>query len=414
MGKGTIGTGTGQLKLVVDPAEPLRMVRDQLKGELRGSVLKLIHELFEQERLELIGEAWSRKGPGQGHSGGTDRGSVCLEGRRVSVRYPRIADATGSHAPQSYRALHAYDLMAEEVQQKLVRGVSTRDFQDVVGHIVEGTGLPRSTVSRAFVRASQKSLERINGRDLSKDQMLAIFIDGIGFGETLVVAAMGVSLDGRKVLLGLQEGHTENAGVVSALLDNLVDRGLVLTEHFLAVVDGAKALRSALLKRWEGRVLVQRCQVHKKRNVLEHLPPAYHAEVKRRMSVAYGMTDEAEARKLLLSLIEWLGSVNVSAAESLKEGLQETLTVARLSLPAPLRRTFSTTNPLESVFDGVRARSGRVKRWRKGRGQMVLRWAAATGLEVESRLHRIKGHKLMNLMLEALGTIHLDERKEVG
>jgi transposase-like protein len=225
---------------------------------------------------------------------------------------------------------------------------------------------------------------------------------------------MGVSVEGRKVLLGLQEGHTENATVVSGLLDNLVDRGLVLTEHFLAVVDGAKALRSALMKRWEGRVLIQRCQVHKKRNVLEHLPPAYQAEVRRRLSVAYGMTDEAEAKKLLLSLIEWLKQVNVSAAESLREGLDETLTVARLKLPEPLRKTFSTTNPLESVFDGVRWRSGRVKRWRKGKSQRVMRWAAATGLEVEGRLHKVKGHRLMNLMIEALRTIHLDERKEVG
>jgi len=180
------------------------------------------------------------------------------------------------------------------------------------------------------------------------------------------------------------------------------------------VIDGAKALRSTLLKRWEGRVLIQRCQVHKKRNVLDHLPPSYQAEVRRRLSVAYSMTDEPEARKLLLSLVEWLKQVNVSAAESLQEGLEETLTVVRLRLPAPLRRTFSTTNPLESVFDGVRWRSGRVKRWRKGEGQMVMRWAAATGLEVESRLHRIKGHKFMNLMIEALKTIHLDERKEVG
>jgi transposase-like protein len=300
------------------------------------------------------------------------------------------------------------------VQAKLVRGVSTRDYRDVIGQIVEGTALPKSTVSRAFVRASRMSLEQINGRDLSKELFVALFIDGIGFGETLVVAAMGVSMEGHKVFLGLQEGHTENATVVSALLDNLVDRGLTLTDHFLAVVDGAKALKSALLKRWQGRVVIQRCQVHKKRNVLDHLPPPYHAEVKRRMSVAYAMTDEVEARKVLLNLIEWLRQSNGSAAESLKEGMDETLTVVRLGLPEPLRRTFSTTNPLESAFDGVSSRTGRVKRWRNGRGQMVLRWAAAAGLQVESRLHRIRGHQLINLMVKALDDIHVDVRKEVG
>lgn len=414
MGKATTGTCPGQLKLVEDPEEPLRLVRDQLKAELRGSILHLINELFDQERRELIGEPWSRKTPGQARSGGTERGSIYLEGRRMPVSYPRVVDAAGSHAPAAYRALRSYDLMAEEVQAKLVRGVSTRDYRDVVGQVVEGTALPSSTVSRAFVRASLKSLEQINGRDLSKDLLVAIFTDGIAFGETLVVAAMGVSVEGQKILLGLQEGHTENTTVVSALLDNLVDRGLTLTDHFLAVVDGAKALKSALLKRWQGRVVIQRCQVHKKRNVLDHLPPPYHAEVKRRMSMAYAMTDEAEARKVLLNLIEWLRQANASAAESLREGMDETLTVVRLGLPEPLRRTFSTTNPLESVFDGVSSRSGRVKRWRTGRGQMVLRWAAAAGLQVESRLHRVRGHNLMNLMIEALNKIHVDERKEVG
>jgi len=414
MGKPTTAERPGQQNSGRDPQEVLREVRQQLQVELRGSVLKLIQELFQQERLELVGERWSRKGPGQAHSGGTEQGSIYLEGRRVPLRYPRVADAGSSHGLQSYRALRSYDLMAEEVQARLVRGISSRDYGDVVGQVVEGTGLKRSTVSRAFVRASQKSLDQINGRDLSKEQFVGLFIDGIGFADTLVVAVMGVSREGRKVLLGLQEGHTENTAVVSALLDNLVERGLALTEKFLAVVDGAKALRAALLRRWEGRVLIQRCQVHKRRNVLEQVPRTYHAQIRRRMKMAYGMVEEAEARKVLMGLVEWLGQVNGSAAESLKEGLAETLTVVKLRLPAPLRQTFSSTNPLESVFDGVRSRSGRVKRWRRGKGRMVMRWAAATGLQVEGRLHRVRGHRLINLMIEALETIHLDQVKEVG
>jgi transposase-like protein len=330
------------------------------------------------------------------------------------VTYPRISGGKGSQAPPAYRALRAYDLMAEEVQAKLVRGVSTRDFQDVAGQIAEGTGLGKSTVSRAFVRASARSLAQINGRDLSKEQFVAVFIDGIGFGDALVVAALGVTLEGEKRVLGLIEGHTENATVVASLLDNLVDRGLALTEKFLAVIDGGKALRAALVRRWQGRVVIARCQVHKKRNVLEHLPPSHQAEVGRRMSVAYGMRDHDEALKFLQKTVEHLRLINEDAARSLEEGLEETLTVVKLALPEPLRRTFSTTNAIESVFDGVRYRTGRVKRWRNGKGQMVMRWTAAAALETEKRFHKVKGHKLLHLLASALKGNQVDMVEKVG
>jgi transposase-like protein len=414
MAKSTAGSERGQEKSRRASPDLMRVLREGLKAQLRVGVMEFIEELFEEERRELIGEPWSRKTDGQARSGGSEEGSIYLEGQRIPVTYPRISGGKGSQATPAYRALRTYDLMAEEVQAKLVRGVSTRDFQDVAGKIAEGTGLGKSTVSRAFVRASARSLAQINGRDLSKEPFVAVFIDGIGFGDALVVAALGVTLGGEKRVLGLVEGHTENATVVASLLDNLVDRGLVLTEKFLAVIDGGKALRAALVRRWQGRVVIGRCQVHKKRNVLEHLPPSYQADIGRRMSVAYGMKDYDEALKFLQKTVEHLRLINEDAARSLEEGMEETLTVVKLALPGPLRRAFSTTNPIESMFDGVRYRTGRVKRWKNGKGQMVMRWTGAAALEIEKRFHKVKGHKLLHLLASALKGNQVDMVEKVG
>lgn len=411
MGKRTVRDDGGQQIGVT--IEPLGQLREELKLRMRATVLEAVGVMLAEERRELIGEPWSRKREGQARSGGSEQGSIYLEGRRMPVRYTRMADAGGSHMPATYRALRSYDLMSQEVQQHLVRGISTRDYGGVVSQIVEGTGLRRSSVSRAFVRASQKSLDMINQRDLSKWQLAVVMLDAIGFGESMVVVAMGITLEGQKVLLGLQEGHTENATVVGDLLDSLVERKLVLTDRFLAVIDGAKALRSALLKRWDGRVMIQRCQLHKKRNVIDYLPKQYHAEVRRRLTAAYGMKDAGEAQRMLLAMVSWLGNISESAAGSLKEGLEETLTVIQLGLPEILRKTLSTTNPIESIFDTVRSRSIRVKRWRTGKGHMVMRWVAATGLEAERRLNKIRGHRQIGQLLDALKG-HGQEVKKVG
>lgn len=415
MAKRTREASSGQLKLVPSREEVVAQVREELRTRMRLAVMNVIHGMFEEERRELCGEPWSRKGSGQARSGGSERGSIYLEGRRTPVVYPRVADERGSRAVSSYPALRSFDLLAQDVQEKLLRGVSTRDYGEVISEIVSGTGLGRDTVSRAFLRASKKALEEINSRDLSKHQFVALMIDGIGFGrQTTLVVAMGITVEGEKVFLGLAEGHTENAAVVGTLLDNLVSRGLALTDYFLAVLDGAKALKAAVLARWRGRVAIQRCQVHKKRNVLEHLPPSYQREARRRMNVAYGMKDYAEAKKVLENTVRWLEQISEPAARSLEEGMEETLTVVRLGLPDLLRQTLATTNPIESPFDGVRYRTRRVKRWKTGKGQMAARWAAGALLVVEKRLHKIKGHRLMSVLVDALSNQKLDEKKELG
>jgi putative transposase len=412
MAKRTAKQSTGQLKLLPSREQIEEQIREELRTRMSASMLEVVYAIFEEQKELLCGKPWTRKEPGQGRRGGTEQGSVYLEGQRVSVTYPRVVSGRESRAVDAYQALRSHDLLDPEVQTKLIRGVSTRDYSQVITKLAEGTGLGKDTVSRAFIRASKQSLEEINGRDLSKHQFVAIFIDGIGFGkETTLVIAMGVTREGEKVLLGLQEGHTENSTVVGTLLDNLVDRKLALADRFLAVLDGAKALKAAILARWRGRVVIQRCQIHKKRNVCEHLTPHHAHELKRRMNVAYGMRSYEEAKKVMENTLLWLDQISEPAAASLKEGLEETLTVVKLGLPDLLRRTFSTTNPIESILDGVRYRTHRVKRWRS-KGQMVARWASSALLVVEKRLHRVKGASLLSSLVQALEKV--DELMKVG
>ena len=413
MAKVTKEQSKGQLKLLPSREQVEEQIREELRTRMHASMLEVVYAIFEEEKEQLCGKPWARKEPGQQRSGGTEKGSVYFAGQRVPVTYPRVVDHERSRALGTYEALRSYNLLDPEVQAKLMRGVSTRDYSQVITKLAEGTGLGKDTVSRAFIRASKQSLEEINGRDLSKQQFVAIFIDGIGFGsDTTLVIAMGVTREGEKILLGLQEGHTENSTVVGTLLDNLLSRKLVLADRFLAILDGAKALKSAILARWKGRVLIQRCQIHKKRNVCDHLTPHHAHELKRRMNVAYGMRSYEEAKKVMDNTVLWLDQISEPAAASLKEGLEETLTVVKLGLPDLLRRTFSTTNPIESILDGVRYRTHRVKRWRSGKGQMVARWASSALLVVEKRLHKVKGASLLSNLVQALEKV--DELMKVG
>lgn len=393
------------------------LVRHQIRSTLRGVTLKLVEDLFREEVEALSGKPWSRKDTNGNrvYRGGSEQGRVRLEGQQIAVTRPRLRRGRPAREVplRSYEALQSYDLLDEEVQRKMMRGVSTREYGELLDELEGGLGLPRSLVSKAFARGSQKALDQINGRDLgSYGVFVTLMVDGQQFAGTHIMIALGITADGQKVLLGQREGHTENAEVVADLLQNLVDRKLALSDTFLAVIDGAKALRSALVRRWQGRVLIQRCQVHKKRNVLDKLPKHWHAEANRRINVAYTMAQHPEALKVLRDTVKWLQGINESAAASLEEGLEETLTVVRLGLPDILRRTFMSTNPLESVLDGVRSRTRRVKRWRKP--AMVSRWVASALLLVEKRLRRINGHRSMALLIEALKRQGVAIVKEVG
>jgi transposase-like protein len=298
----------------------------------------------------------------------------------------------------------------------MVRGVSTRDYERVVDLAAEGFGVKRSSVSRSFVKATAQEIAALAERRFDGVRFVAVFIDGKEYaGETMIVV-LGITEQGEKRILGLRQGATENSEVVTSLLEDLRERGVDASQPTLFVLDGAKALRAAVKRVFGKNAIVQRCQVHKARNVKAHLAEKHHDELARQLSAAYSETNYERALEALKTTAAWLARISPTAAASLREGMEETLTVVKLGLPELLRRTLATTNPVESALSVAAKVTARVKRWRDG--DMRERWCTAGLLRAEEGFRRIKGHKQLHLLLAALqrlaNTQPLDERKKTA
>jgi transposase-like protein len=299
-----------------------------------------------------------------------------------------------------YHAMQSPEAMPEAALKRMVRGVSTRNYEEVVDVARDGFGVKKSSVSRAFVKATAAAIRELSSRRLDQERLLAIFLDGVEYaGETMLVA-LGVTETGEKKVLGLRQGASENAAVCTSLLEELCERGLDTSQPILAVIDGSKALAAGVKRIWGPKALVQRCQIHKRRNIEAHLPKKHHDELKRQLNVAWHQTDYEQAKKQLLTTSRWLERLNPAAANSLREGMEETLTVVKLGLPELLRQTLATTNPIESALSVTRTVTGRVTRWRDG--DMRLRWCTAGLLRAEQRFHRIDGYRHLSQLARAL------------
>lgn len=388
---------------LAESRSPGAVIRDALRRQLHAAMRGLVHDLFEQEVTALCGPRYGRDRPAESVRAGSEQGSIYWDGRREPIRRPRVRNEPNEVRLESYDALRDYDLFSDEVQRLLIRGVSTRDFSELTEKLDDDLPLSKSSVSRAFQRASQGDLDELNGRDLSGETYCCLMIDGVEKAGSHVVVALGFTTRGSKRILGLREGATENGEVVKDLLQSVLDRGLCTTPQILFVLDGAKALRKAVKAHWGARALVQRCEEHKIRNVRAYLPARLQSEVERRMRAAYGMKTFTEALTVMQGIIAWLSDHHEPAARSLREGLEETLTVHRLCLPDLLRRTFRSANPIESMFDKVQYRSKRVKSW-KGRTQ-VARWVASSLLLHETKFRKIRGYKQMHVLLTALDNV---------
>ena len=388
-------------------------IRELVESEMRGAILKTIYALFTQEVEQLCGSPFARKGEELCHRAGSDPGSVLAAGQRVAIKKPRVKKNGSEYELESYQALRDYDVLSDRIKNHMLAGVSTRDYDLLLEEMSNGLGLKKSAVSEAFVKSSKGALDEVNGRDLSAMKICSIMVDGIGFGDRTVIAAMGVTDKGKKKILGLREGDSENWELCRDLFENLVARGLDATLPYLFVIDGAKALKKAIRKVFGERAPVQRCIRHKERNVLSYLPEERHIEFRRRWKLVHGCADYVVAKREYDSLLHWLSQVNHASAESLREAELETLTVIKLGLSGLLRKTFLSTNPLESAFSLVQPKVARVKNWRSGADQIV-RWAAATLLEAESRVHSIRGHKEVPILLAALQQFTLAEEKKLA
>jgi putative transposase len=327
---------------------------------------------------------------------GSEPGQVTLGGRRVRVRRPRVrtTDGTGELPVPSYQAFAATDLLDQLAVERMLAKLSTRRYRvglEPVGADVEraAAGTSKSAVSRRFVARTEHALAELLAADLSALDLVALMVDGIRVADRCCVVALGITIDGTKVPLALAEGATENASVVTDVLTGLRERGLDVTRPILVVIDGAKALRRAVLDVFDHPV-IQRCQLHKLRNVTDRLPDALASVVAKRMRAAYRNLDPLVAQAELEALARELDRSHPGAAGSLREGLAETLTIGRLGVPPTLARTLRSTNSIESMIEICRDHAANVKRWQDG--QMVLRWIAAGMGEAAKQFRRVNGH----------------------
>lgn len=360
-----------------------------------------------------------RQGKRDGASGpvawhGAQPGRVCLKERKLAVDKPRLRTRGASSREvevPAYAALSNDARLGERVLDILMAGVSTRTYERVLPEMAATVGVSKSQVSREAVEASQKALTALLERRFDALDILVVYIDGIIFGEHHVIVAVGVDTSGRKHVLGLKAGATENGVVVKELLEDLVERGLRADRRRLFVVDGSKALRSAIAAVF-GKAPVQRCRAHKVRNVVSYLPESLKDQVKAAMRAAYKL-DAKDGIARLKKQASWLEKEYPDAAASLLEGLDETFTINALGLGPKLRKCLATTNVIENPNGETRRRTNRVSRWRDG--AMVLRWAAASYLDAERHFRKIIGHEDLWMLKAALDedttTKHVDAAK---
>jgi putative transposase len=376
--------------------ELVSAAKDGLLALSVGVGLGVLHEMMETELDEVVGPKHARDRDRTAVRHGHEAGEVTLGGRRVSVRRPRARTAGGEREVplRTYAHFADRDPLSRVVLEQMLAGVSTRRFsrtREPVGEeiLAAERSTSKSAISREFVGRTREHLEALMSRSLADIRLAAVMLDGIELKGRCCVVCLGVTTDGIKVPLGLWDGSTENKTVVAHLLADLVGRGLDVEQGVLVVLDGSKALRAAVNEVF-GPVPVQRCVRHKERNVLDHLPERDQPAVKLRMRRAWASENYALALDGLMALADELDRSHPGAAASLREGLEETLTLTRLGIRGNLKRTLQSTNPIESMIEIVRRTSRNVKRWQSG--DMCLRWTAAGMLEAEQQFRKIIGY----------------------
>jgi len=336
---------------------------------------------------------------------GRQGGQVYLSDRKIRVERPRLrrrGEGEGGEVEvPAYGAMRRPGRLADRMLEILMAGVSTRKYGGVIGEMADTVGVSKSAVSRETIEASERVLEELMERRLDEWDLLVIYLDGIQFGAHHVLAAVGVDSEGKKHVLGMRQGASENAQVTKALLEDLVERGLDPKRRRLFVIDGSKALRKAIDLVFGASHPVQRCRNHKLRNVMSHLPKDEHPQAKAAIRAAFKL-EASEGEKKLDQLARWLEREHPSAAASLREGLSEMFTINRLGLPPRLRKCLGSTNVIDSTHSGVRQKTRRVTNWKNG--AMALRWAAASYVETEKSYRRIIGHDQLWIL-----KAHLDD-----
>jgi putative transposase len=389
------------IQMVLPMAEIVGLLQQGVGHLLREAGLALMSLVMEEEVRHLAGERHQQHAERRAHRWGQEDGYCVIDGQKVPIQRTRLR--TKDKREQrlgSYELFQRSGPLEQGVWDKMMRGLSTRNYGAVVKEFSTAYGIEKSAVSENFIEASREKVKQLLERPLGELRLCAVLIDGTAFKDRQIIVALGLGCDGRKTVLGLREGATENATVVGALLSDLLERGLDFSTPRLYVLDGGKALHTAVRRHAGESAFIQRCQVHKKRNVVDHLPEEHKTDVRRKLQNAYSMADYQDAKRALERLHHELMHLNPSAARSLEEGLEETLTVHKLRVPDQLRRTLSCTNVIESAFSIVETVCRNVKRWREG--DQIERWVGSGLLVAEQQFRKVIGFRQIPPLLSSL------------
>jgi len=406
------GAGRELVHLVEPMLAGMTVTRRHLLAWVHAQGLAALDELFREEAVGLAGPKGRHQTPRTHHHWGTTATALTFGGRRLHVRRPRVRRITGGEATlPSVAAFRDRDPLTARMMQQLLAGVSTREYEGSLEARPLGRrtrSSSKSAVSRAVVRRTRERLQKQLTRRLEGLEVVALFMDGVVVAQQTVIVVLGITRDGHKESLGLRVGSTENAVVCTELLQDLLGRGLTLDKRVLCVIDGGKGLRKALGDVLGDAAVIQRCQLHKGRNLDALVPKARQAYVRVSLRRAYRAPSAAGARRQLTALAAWLErNGQADAGASVREGLEETLTVLKLGLPPALRRFFATTNCIENLIGTLRHVTRNIKRWRDG--DMRRRWIGLGLLRAAERFRRIKRHGELSALVTALGDVMASE-----
>ena len=395
------GASQEQLQLALPLPEVLQLVQRGLMNLALAVFTKLAEEMMRWEVDQLVGPKNKANEGRDKMRWGSQRGYCVIAGQKIPLERPRVRGVRQREVSLgSYQVLQGASLMEDSVWHKIMHGLTTRRYSEVVKELEQAYGIEKSAVSEYFIEASRGRLQRLQSRPLGEYAFCAMMIDGTYFRDQQVIVAIGLTLQGQKMVLGVHQGATENATVVKHLLEDIAERGVPFDVPRLYVLDGGKGLNTAVRKVAGKCGVIQRCQIHKMRNVVDHLTEEYQAAVRCKMRNAYAMREYGDAKRALDTLLRELMDLNPSAARSLEEGMEETLAVHRLRVPEKLRATLRSTNPIESTFDKVEVVCRNVKRWQGG--DQYLRWVASGLLWAESRWNRVHGHREIPILVKEL------------
>lgn len=375
-----------------------------------------VNELLQEEVTQLSGERYQHQ-PGGKEMGrhGTNPGTVKLAGQKIPIKVPRVRN----HRTDREVPLLVMEKLKDEGElnnlllKRVLHGISCRNYESAAESVPGAIGLSPSTTSRSFIQATERKLRSFNERDLSLNDFIVIWVDGKTFEQDAMIAAMGLTMDGRKMPLGIVQAGTENKKVIMEFVQGLMDRGLKTEQGLLFVVDGGKGILSAVKEVFSEKALIQRCQWHKRENVVSYLPKSEQEEIRRKLQRAYEKPTYQEAKTALFKIRDELQERNISAAKSLEEGFEETLTLHRIGVFEFLGRSLKTANCIESLFSQVERKCRKVCHWKNSSQKM--RWLATCLLDMEGRLRKIAGYKHLPLLREKIKMeIGLKEMRNVA